>query len=66
MSIDKSNIIRGNKALAEILHVHVNTIVNWRKRGVLKRAMIIDCGRVLVYDLSMVRECLRIQPGTRR
>ena len=59
-------IIRGNKALAEKLEVSVVTISKWRKKGVLKPATLSDFGRVIIYDLEKVFECLNYkaeEPG---
>ncbi|MBD5223622.1 MAG: DUF3853 family protein [Bacteroidales bacterium] len=55
-------IIKGNKGLAEKLGVHFNTVLNWRKSGLLKAATIADYGRVILYDFDLVLECLRHTP----
>lgn len=56
--------VRGNKGLAKLLGVHVNTVWKWRKRGILKPATLVDCGQVIVYDLAIVKQCLDHQPGS--
>lgn len=53
--------IRGNRALAEELGVHFNTVQNWRKLGILKAATLCEYGRVIIYDLEKVYECLNHQ-----
>ncbi|MBD5585344.1 MAG: helix-turn-helix domain-containing protein [Clostridia bacterium] len=61
-------IIRGNKALAEKLGVTEKTIGNWRRAGVLAQATLSDFGRVIIYDLDKVFECLnykKVKPGRR-
>lgn len=51
--------IRGNKALANALGVHYMTIQGWRKKKVLDPAILVEYGRVIIYDLEKVYECLR-------
>lgn len=50
--------VKGNRALADKLGVHYMTVQNWRKRGVLTPATIAEFGRVIIYDLEKVYECL--------
>lgn len=54
--------IRGNKALAEKLGVHFNTVQKWRSQGTLKPATLSEYGRVIIYDLDKVYECLNHRP----
>lgn len=54
--------IRCNKALAEALGVHPNTVSRWRNEGRLDKAVIADTGRVIIYDLEAVYECLSTTP----
>lgn len=61
--------IRGNKALAGELGVHVQTVQKWRKNGILSNATLADLGKVIIYDLDKVYECLhhnRVKPGRPR
>ena len=53
--------IKGNKALAEALGVHANTVLTWRRKGVLQNATLADYGRTIIYDLNKVYECLHHQ-----
>ncbi|MBD5237726.1 MAG: DUF3853 family protein [Bacteroidales bacterium] len=55
-------IIRGSKGLADILGVHFNTVLNWRKKGLLDKATVAEYGRVILYDLELVLECLHHTP----
>lgn len=50
--------IRGSKALAAKLGVSQETIRKWRRDGVLAQATLSDFGRVIIYDLGKVYECL--------
>lgn len=50
--------IRGNKELAKRLQVSERTIGSWRQRGILDAATLSYYGRVIVYDLDKVYECL--------
>lgn len=52
-------LVKGNKGLAARLGVHVQTVLNWRRSGVLEAATVVDYGRTIVYDLDKVGECLR-------
>ncbi len=61
MSSHDSNLIHGNKALADALRVHPNTIGRWRKYGLLKPATVVDCGRTIVYDIEIAKQCLTRQ-----
>lgn len=59
-------IIRGNTRLAETLGVHRKTVDGWRKKGVLDAATIAEYGRIILYDLDLVLECLhhkKVKPG---
>lgn len=56
------NIIKGNRALAAALGLHYQTIQNLRKRGVLKKATLSDFGKIIIYDLDKVMECLNHSP----
>ena len=58
--------ITGNRNLARTLGVHWQTVHNWRKSGILKPATLSDYGRIIIYDLDKVYECLnhkKVQPG---
>lgn len=57
-------LVKGNKELADRLGVHPQTIQNWRKRGVLAKATVSDFGRIILYDLDKVLECLNFKPVT--
>lgn len=57
--------IRGNRALADKLGVHFNTVQKWRNQGTLKPATLCEYGRVIIYDLDKVYECLNHQPVKR-
>ncbi|MBD5183972.1 MAG: DUF3853 family protein [Bacteroidales bacterium] len=62
-------LIKGNKALAETLGVHFQTVQQWRSKGLLKDATMVERGRVIIYDLDKVFECLKYRPvsaGRRR
>ncbi len=50
--------IRGNRALAEKLGVHFTTVQKWRSLGILAPATLSEFGRVIIYDLEKVYECL--------
>lgn len=68
IEIMERTIIRGNKALAEKLGVTEKTVGNWRRAGVLSPATLSDFGRVIIYDLEKVFECLnhqKVKPGRR-
>ena len=61
-------IIRGNKALADKLGVTQRTICNLRRAGVLAPATLSDFGKIIIYDLDKVFECLnhkKVKPGRR-
>lgn len=60
--IMERTIVRGNTALAEKLGVSLATVKIWRRRGVLKSATVADYGRVIIYDLDKVLECLHHRP----
>ena len=51
-------IVRGNKELAKTLGVHHQTVQGWRNKGLLKNATVAEYGRVILYDLGKVLECL--------
>lgn len=53
-----ATIIRGNRTLAKVLGVHYMTVQNWRKNGVLKKGTVAEYGKVIIYDLDKVLECL--------
>lgn len=57
--------ITGNKALAETLGVHFNTIQNWKKSGTLAPAILCEYGRTIIYDLEKVYECLNYKKVSR-
>lgn len=57
--------IRGNRALAEKLGVHFTTVQKWRKNGVLSPATVSEFGKVIIYDLEKVYECLNHNPVKR-
>ena len=57
--------VRGNRALADKLGVHFNTVQNWRKNGVLAPAILSEFGRIIIYDLDKVFECLNHTPVKR-
>ena len=59
-------IIRGNKALAYALSVHHNTVYNWKKSGVLDKAILSEYGRVIIYDLDKVFQCLNHAPVNKK
>ncbi len=54
--------IRGNKALAAKLGVSPWTVCKWRKSGILKPATLSEFGRVIIYELDKVYECLNHRP----
>lgn len=54
--------IRGNKALAKRLDVSECTVRSWRRKGILRQATLVDYGRVIIYDLEKVYECLHYSP----
>ena len=58
-------IIKGNTSLANKLGVHRKTVDNWRKKGVLAKATISEYGRIILYDLELVFECLHHEPAKR-
>lgn len=51
-------LIRGNGRLAERLGVTKRTVATWRKKGVLDAGTVSYFGRVIIYDLDKVLECL--------
>lgn len=55
-------IIKGNNGLARELGVHCKTVQGWRKKGILAKATVAEYGRVILYDLELVLECLHHQP----
>lgn len=55
---DNPNYIRGNKALADILGVHTQTVQKYRRDGILDPATVVNYQRVIIYDLKKVFECL--------
>ena len=57
--------IRGNRSLAERLGVHFTTVQKWRRQGILAPATISEFGRVIIYDLDKVFECLNHTPVKR-
>lgn len=57
--IMERTIVKGNTSLAERLGVHRKTVENWRKKGILSQATLADYGRVILYDLDLVFECLQ-------
>ncbi len=57
--------IRGNRALAEKLGVHFNTVQNWRKEGILAPAILSEYRKTIIYDLEKVYECLHHTPVKR-
>ncbi len=59
---EDNRFIRGNKALAEKLGVNVMTVQKWRNDGILSSAVLADYGRVIIYDLDKVHNCLRHRP----
>lgn len=50
--------VTGNKRLAEALNVSLRTIGNWRQRGILDKAVISYYGKIIIYDLDKVYQCL--------
>ncbi|MBD5401148.1 DUF3853 family protein [bacterium] len=56
-------IIKGNKALAQTLGVHHQTVQKWRKKGILRQATIAERGRVIIYDLDKAIACLQNNPA---
>ena len=51
-------IVKGNKTLALKLGVHPQTVQKWRRAGILAPAVLAEHGRVIIYDLQKVFECL--------
>lgn len=51
--------LRGHKALAEFFGVSLRTVTKWRAEGVIDDALIVNHGRILIYDTDKVEECLR-------
>ncbi|MCH5241771.1 MAG: DUF3853 family protein [Muribaculaceae bacterium] len=63
------NLIKGNVGLAEALGVTVRTVVEWKSRGILDPAIVVNYGRIIRYDLEKVKECLSyrpVRPGRRK
>ena len=56
-------IIRGNKKLAEHLGVHHQTVQAWRRKGLLAKATVAEYGRIILYDLNRVLDCLQYPPA---
>lgn len=54
--------IKGNKALAAHLGVHAVTVGTWKRRGILEKAILVEYGRTIVYDVEKVYECLHHRP----
>lgn len=57
MTMEKE-LVRGNKALAQKLGVHFMTVQKWRRKGILNDATVADLGRVIIYDMNKVLDCL--------
>lgn len=63
------DIVRGNKALAERLGVSLATIAKWRQTGLIDNGVAAEYGRVIIYDVDMVLNCLKyrtVKPGRPR
>lgn len=61
--------MKGCKNLAARLGVCEWTVKQWRKRGVLDAATLADFGRVIIFDMEKVYECLHhrtAKPGRPR
>lgn len=54
--------IIGNKALAKQIGVHFQTVGRWKKSGVLNSAILSEYGRIIIYDLDKVYQCLNYKP----
>ncbi len=54
-------MIKGNRRLAKALGVHYTTVQKWKSSGRLNKAILIQWGRVIIYDLEKVFECLNGQ-----
>ena len=57
--------VKGNKQLAKELGVSRDTVQEWRKRGILAPAVLADIGRIIIYDMEKVYECLHNRKVTR-
>lgn len=54
-------IIRGNKALAKELGVSERTVVSWKSKRILDKGIIAERGRIILYDLDKVLDCLKVR-----
>lgn len=55
--------VRGNEALAEELKVSLSTVNKWKREGKLDAAVVLEEGRVIVYDTAMAREAIGGKQG---
>ncbi len=62
MTMERTTV-RGNRELAKMLGVHYMTVQSWRNKGILAPATIAEYGRVIIYDLDKVFECLHHKPA---
>ena len=61
-------IVKGNKALAEVLGISPVTVCELKKKGVLSPAIKSEYGRVIIYDVEKAMACLnhrRVKAGGR-
>lgn len=67
--VQEKKFVRGNKALAEYLGVSPLTVCEWKGKGLLDDAIKAEYGRVIIYDVEKVMNCLKhgkLKPGRKR
>lgn len=50
--------VTGNRNLAIALNVHRNTVNKWKRQGILNNAILSQIGRIIIYDIEKVYQCL--------
>ena len=64
-----STLITGVHRLAKALDVSHTTVYGWRRKGVLDAATVAEYGRIIIFDLEKVLQCLhhtKAKPGRPR
>lgn len=53
--------VTGNIELAEALNVSAGSVGRWKRMGILKKAIVAEFGRTIIYDVAKAKECLKIE-----